>query len=146
MQIEYTAFIEATDDATKTMLVRYTSPGRRDILCGVALPSTPEELNETVNRATPFGVWLEDERPIYVPEIGTVVSGSIALAPPSPPAPETPSLPFHAPAQNAVPVPPQVPPPAAGAAGGFPTRYVPGNSPFGEPGLAMRASEPEVRL
>jgi hypothetical protein len=129
-EYQYKATILKTDRRHKVMEVLYTSPGRKDILCGVALPATAEEVGQTIHDAVPFGVWYEDERTVYVPQIGTFVEGTVKLGGlaleneiPSP------SLPYsHPPASSnqALAEQEQARLPVGGS--GFPTRYTPDNS------------------
>lgn len=122
-QFEYEATILSVDEANRVMTVFYTSPGRMDIPCGVALPESADDLGDAIHAAVPFGIWHEQERSVFVPQIGTVVKGTVRFG--ELPAPEEDpvslSLPFSQAdrlagrGQGA----PQTP-----THGGFPTRYV----------------------
>lgn len=122
---EYEATILEVDERNRVMTVLYTSPGRMDIPCGVALPESAEDLGDAIHLAVPWGVWHEQERTVFVPLIGTQVKGTVRLG--AQPAlesdPVSPSLPFMQPTQPAGGG-EGAPASAPQAPGGFPTRYV----------------------
>lgn len=137
-EYQYEAKIVDVDQPNKVMEVVYSSPGRQDILCGVRLPESEDDIGPTIHDAVPFGVWQEAERSVFVPLVGTVVKGvvrtGVAAALTSHSAP---AIPFYAPANQGAGQ-------GQGAAAqddtaGFPTRYVPDVEPVGH-------TEPEVNL
>jgi hypothetical protein len=137
-EYQYEAKILRVDGEHKVMEVVYSSPGRQEILCGVRLPETEDDIGPTIHDAVPFGVWQEAERSVFVPLVGTVVKGVVRAGSALPlPSHNAPAIPFYA-------------PPNQGAGhghsaatqeeiGGFPTRYVPDVEPSGQ-------REPEVTL
>ncbi len=122
---EYEATILSVDERNRVMTVLYTSPGRIDIPCGVSLPESVEDLGEAIHLAVPWGVWHEQERSVFVPQIGTVVKGTVRLGgqPALETDPASPSLPYVQPGRPASSG-EGAPAAAPQAPGGFPTRYV----------------------
>lgn len=134
----YEATIIRTDDSNKVMEVLYTSPGRQDILCGVRLPESEDDIGQTIHDAVPFGVWQEAERSFYVPKVGYMVKGIVRPgAPPAVAAPESPAIPFYSPAEQGVSL--QAEGQSQEEPTGFPTRYAPDVAP-------VTPTEPEVTL
>lgn len=137
-EFEYEAKIVGLDKPNKVMEVLYSSPGRQDILCGVRLPETEDDIGQTIHDAVPFSVWQEAERSVFVPLVGTVVKGVVRTGvAPALPSHNAPAIPFYAPATQGAGE-------GKGAAAqddavGFPTRYVPDVESAGQ-------TEPEVTL
>lgn len=148
---EYEAKIISTDAKNKVMTVVYTSPGRRDLVCGVMMPESEDQLGEAIHDAVPFGVWEQDERSVYVPQIGVVVKGIVRSGQLPGPAVDAPALPFSTP----ISLQPQGHEAnTKGGAGeeateagarGFPTRYVGQAETVDEP-QGFDRNAPEVNL
>ncbi len=131
----YEAQIVRIDEANRVMDVLYRSEGREDVLCGVRLPETADDIGETIESAVPFGVWQEAERSVFVPPVGTIVRGVIRSEPDHGlPAPESPAISFTATAEHQ-----DGYMPAGDEPHGFPGRYV-------ADGGETQSSEPEVTL
>jgi hypothetical protein len=78
MSIEYTFEIVAVDAEAKCMEVVYRASGRQTMHIGTRLPYEGETVEDIVKMYEPVAYWLEQDRPVVVPEIG--VSGVIAPA------------------------------------------------------------------
>ena len=87
--MNYTWKIESVDDATRTMVVKYTLDGE-DTLLNVPKPAVTDDLAEHVVKFAPIHAWrkaLEDDFEITV---GTEGTASFEPVTPTPaPAPET---------------------------------------------------------
>jgi len=81
MSITYNYEIISVDPAARCMEVVYTSEGRQTMHIGARLPYEGEELQEVIAMYSPVAYWLEQERPVQVPQVGVV--GTIV-----PPAPQ----------------------------------------------------------
>lgn len=150
--IQYEAEIVGLEPESKTMYVKYTSPGRRELIAAARLPEREEETDYEIHVAAPFGLWLEDERKVFVPQVGHKMVGVIKL---SEPVQELPSIPYAAPVVSSPQAPvnvlfdaaPAAPVEPAATTSGFPTRYVPG--PFSQPPQAQPSggrADPQVSL
>lgn len=74
---KYTAEIVDVYPDSKTMNVIYRCDGHKDILVGVNLPEKREDLEGVIYRSVPFAVWYEEDRPVFVPDVGMTFSGSV---------------------------------------------------------------------
>jgi len=79
MSITYNYEIIAVDQAARCMEVVYTSEGRQTMHIGARLPYEGEELEAVIAMYSPVVYWLEQERAIQVPQVGT--SGTIVPSP-----------------------------------------------------------------
>jgi hypothetical protein len=87
MSITYNYEIIAVDQAARCMEVMYTAEGRQPMHIGARLPYEGEELEAVISMYSPVSYWLEQERAVQVPQVGT--AGTIV--PPPPPAEEPPA-------------------------------------------------------
>ncbi len=78
MSITYTYTIINVDAAARCMEIVYESEGRARQHIGARLPYEGESLESVVQMYAPVAYWLEQERPVVVPEIG--VTGVIEPA------------------------------------------------------------------
>lgn len=81
MSIAYTYKIVSVDAAARCMEVVYTAEGHQTMHIGARLPFEGESLQAVVDQYAPVAYWLEQVRPVVVPQVGT--SGMV-----QPPAPE----------------------------------------------------------
>lgn len=148
---EYEAKIIDTDAKNKVMTVVYSSPGRRDLVCGVMMAESEELLGEAIHDAVPFGVWEQDERSVYVPQVGLIVKGIVRSGQLPGPAADAPALPFSSPIALQTQGQENDTNGADGGeaidagARGFPIRYVAEMEPVAEP-QGLTRSAPEVNL
>ena len=89
MNIAYNYEIISVDPAARCMEVVYTSEGRQTMHIGARLPYEGEELEAVIAMYSPVAYWLEQERAVQVPQVGTAG----AIVPPPPPAEESPTQP-----------------------------------------------------
>jgi hypothetical protein len=90
MSIEYTYEVIAVNEAAKAMEVVYTAEGRQTMHIGARLPYVGETVETVVRMFSPVTYWLDQEREVVVPEVGT--AGTIQPEPePEPVAGPTPS-------------------------------------------------------
>ena len=82
MSIAYNYEIIAVDQAARCMEVVYTAEGRQTMHIGARLPYEGEELEAVIAMYSPVPFWLEQERAVQVPQVGTAG----AIVPPAPPA------------------------------------------------------------
>jgi hypothetical protein len=80
MSIAYNYEIIAVDEQARCMEVVYTSEGRQTMHVGARLPYQGESLEAVIEMFSPVAYWLEQERAVLVPAVGT--SGTIV--PPEP--------------------------------------------------------------
>jgi hypothetical protein len=71
MSIEYTYNIISVDPAARCMEVVYSSRGRQTMHIGARLPFEGESLEAVIEMYSPVAYWLEQEIPVFVPQVGT---------------------------------------------------------------------------
>lgn len=79
MSITYSYNIISVDEAARCMEVVYTSEGRQTMHIGARLPYEDEVLEAVIGMYSPVAYWLEQEKTVQVPQIGT--SGTIVPPP-----------------------------------------------------------------
>lgn len=78
MSIAYTYEIVSVDPAARCMEIVYSSEGRQAMHIGARLPFEGESLESVVDMYSPVALWLAQEAPVVVPQVGT--TGSISPA------------------------------------------------------------------
>lgn len=81
MTIAYNYQIISVDEQARCMEIVYTAEGRQPMHIGARLPYTDETLEAVVEMYSPVAYWLEQERTVQVPVVGT--SGTITPTPPT---------------------------------------------------------------
>lgn len=81
MSITYTYEIASVDEAARCMEIVYTAEGHQTMRIGARLPFEGESLQAVIDQFAPVAYWLEQMRPVVVPQVGT--AGVV-----QPPAPE----------------------------------------------------------
>jgi hypothetical protein len=71
MQISYEYKIIDVDEESRTMTVEYISPGREKVLMGMPTPFEGEVLEEIIKDYAPIQHWLDLEKELNPPLIGT---------------------------------------------------------------------------
>lgn len=84
MSITYTYEIAAVDEAARCMEVVYAADGHETMRIGVRLPFEGESLHAVIDQYAPVAYWLEQMRPVVVPQVGTT---GVAAPPPPEPTP-----------------------------------------------------------
>jgi hypothetical protein len=82
MNIEYTYEIVSVDPAARCMEIVYSSAGRQTMHIGARLPFEGESLEAVIEMYSPVAYWLEQEAPVFVPNVGT--TGVVSPASPQP--------------------------------------------------------------
>ena len=62
--------LEVIEDQNQ-MMVKFSSPGREDIIVGTPLPTEGMDLKDFLHHYVPMSHWIEKERKVFVPEVGT---------------------------------------------------------------------------
>jgi len=75
MQISYEYKIIDVGEESRSMTVEYISPGREKVLMGIPTPFEGEVLEEVIKNYAPIQQWLDLEKELSPPLIGT--NGSI---------------------------------------------------------------------
>jgi hypothetical protein len=71
MSIEYTYEIVSVDPAARCMEIVYSSEGRQTMHIGARLPFEGESLEAVIEMYSPVAYWIEQEAPVFVPDVGT---------------------------------------------------------------------------
>ena len=71
MSISYTYKIISVDSAARCMEIIYSSEGRQTMHISARLPFEGESLESVVEMYSPVAYWIEQETPVFTPEIGT---------------------------------------------------------------------------
>ncbi len=53
------------------MMVKFISEGRNDVVVGVPLPTEGVPIEDFLRPYAPIGYWLEQERKVFIPQVGT---------------------------------------------------------------------------
>lgn len=80
MSIEYTYEIVSVDPAARCMEIVYSSEGRQTMHIGARLPFEGESLESVIDMHSPVPLWLAQEAPVVVPQVGT--TGTVIPAQP----------------------------------------------------------------
>lgn len=91
MSITYTYEIVAVDAAARCMEIVYSAEGHQTMHIGARLPYEGESLEAVIGQYAPVAYWLEQARPVVVPQVGT----SGAVQPPTPEPEQTPVPGIH---------------------------------------------------
>lgn len=59
------------------MMVKFTSPNREDVITGTPLPTEGIRLEDFLRQYAPIGYWMDKERKVFVPEVGTTGEHSV---------------------------------------------------------------------
>lgn len=86
MSITYTYEIISVDQAARCMEVVYTAEGRQTLHIGTRLPFEGEAIEDVIEMYSPVAYWLEQEKVVQVPSVGT--SGTIVPRAPEPQQPQ----------------------------------------------------------
>jgi hypothetical protein len=70
MSIIYTYEIIAVDEAARCMEIVYSASGHQAIHIGARLPYEGESLQAVIEEYAPVAYWLEQKKPVIVPEVG----------------------------------------------------------------------------
>jgi hypothetical protein len=68
--LDYTYELVEVIEQQNQMMVKFSSPGREDIIVGTPLPTEGMELKDFLHSYAPVGQWLEKERKYYIPQVG----------------------------------------------------------------------------
>lgn len=71
MSIQYTYEIIAVNEAARCMEVVYSAEGHQTMHIGARLPYVGETVEAVVKMFAPVAYWLEQEREVVVPDVGT---------------------------------------------------------------------------
>lgn len=71
MTITYTYEIVSVDETARCMEVVYSSEGRKTMHIGARLPYDGESLEGVIEMYSPVLYWLEQERKVQIPQVGT---------------------------------------------------------------------------
>ena len=77
---DYTFELLEVIEAQNQMMVKFSSPGREDIIVGTPLPTEGMDLKDFLHQYVPMGHWIEKERKVFVPEVGTTGTYSVQEA------------------------------------------------------------------
>ena len=69
--IDYNYEILSVDVEQNNMSVKFTSDGREDVIVGTPLPTEGMTLEDFLYPYAPIGYWLEKDRKVFIPEVGT---------------------------------------------------------------------------
>ena len=87
MNTNYSYEINSVDEASRSMVVTYSSAGRDPITMGTRLPLVGESLEAVIEQFSPMQFWLMREVEVEVPTVGTI--GEFVAPQPADPAPVT---------------------------------------------------------
>jgi hypothetical protein len=68
--IDYTYELTEVIEEQNQMMVKFSSPGREDIIVGTPLPTEGIDLKDFLHSYVPIGIWLEKDRKVFVPQVG----------------------------------------------------------------------------
>jgi hypothetical protein len=68
--IDYTFELLEVIEEQNQMMVKFSSPGREDIIVGTPLPTEGMDLKDFLYPYAPIPIWLEKDRKVFVPQVG----------------------------------------------------------------------------
>ena len=68
--IDYTFELLEVIEEQNQMTVKFSSPGREDIIVGTPLPTEGMDLKDFLYPYAPIPIWLEKDRKVFVPQVG----------------------------------------------------------------------------
>jgi hypothetical protein len=78
--IDYTFELLEVIEEQNQMMVKFSSPGREDIIVGTPLPTEGMDLKDFLYPYAPIGIWLEKDRKVFVPQVGATGQYSVVEA------------------------------------------------------------------
>ena len=75
--IDYTYELTEVIEEQNQMMVKFSSPGREDIIVGTPLPTEGIDLKDFLYPYAPIPIWLEKDRKVFVPEVGATGQYSV---------------------------------------------------------------------
>jgi|LakMenEpi03Aug12_release.lakeMendotaPanAssembly.Ray.scaffolds.fasta_scaffold51509_2 hypothetical protein len=75
--IDYTYELTEVIEEQNQMMVKFSSPGREDIIVGTPLPTEGIDLKDFLYPYAPIPIWLENDRKVFVPEVGATGQYSV---------------------------------------------------------------------
>jgi hypothetical protein len=75
--IDYTYELTEVIEEQNQMMVKFSSPGREDIIVGTPLPTEGIDLKDFLYSYAPIPIWLENDRKVFVPEVGATGQYSV---------------------------------------------------------------------
>jgi len=68
--IDYTYVVKEVNESTNSMIIEYSSPGRKTISVGAMLPLGGTKMDDYAFSFAPFSFWIQEEKGTYVPAVG----------------------------------------------------------------------------
>jgi hypothetical protein len=68
--IDYTFELLEVIEEQNQMMVKFSSPGREDIIVGTPLPTEGMDLKDFLHPYAPIPIWIEKDRKVFVPQVG----------------------------------------------------------------------------